>query len=239
LAAARQLLRAGVRVAVFGRSMEGIAAARLVLGADVISIQGDLRKPTDAILLHREVSASLGVPNILINLIGGDGAIGSLLDLDDATWQIDFEENLFAAVRGDRAVVPGMVKRGSGCVVHISSVAALRPDPQYAPYCAAKAALGAYSMALARELAPKGVICNCLFPGPVDTRQMQSVEKRVSAFRGISPADVRREFERGIATGRYLSPDEVAEAVVWLARDGTRGVVGSRLVIDGGMLFSA
>ena len=235
LAVARRLQTEGQAVAVCGRSEAGCCEARAALGEDARAFVADARDVAALERLYRSLDAPEDL-EVLVHAVGGDGAISPCLELSERDWSADLEENLLAAVRADRRFVPLLKARGRGAVVHISSIAALRPSPTYLSYCAAKAALLAYSSGLARELAPFGVTCNAILPGLVETRQMRRVEEVLAAREQTTPARIRRSMAEGIPSGRYVTPEEVAETVAFLASDRARQLVGAQLVIDGGMV---
>lgn len=116
-------------------------------------IPADLRSEQGAAELGRRVVDSVGGVDVLVNNAAAATAPMPTLERTDASWLADLEMNLLGAVRLDRALVPGMVERGSGVVVHVSSIASRLPQPAEASYAAAKAALNAYSRELATEVA--------------------------------------------------------------------------------------
>ncbi|GAB3458004.1 hypothetical protein GCM10027570_41090 [Streptomonospora sediminis] len=153
---------AGLRVLVTGASRGlGQATARrfAAAGATVLAasrtappddlpatfIPADLRSEEGAAELGRRVTDSVGGVDVLVNNAGATAGPVATLDRTDASWLADLEMNLLSAVRLDRALVPGMVERGSGAVVHVSSIAARLPQPAEASYAASKAALNAYA----------------------------------------------------------------------------------------------
>ena len=108
--------------------------------------------------------------DIAVHNVGGSGQYdGGAASLTDEDWQFALNTNLLAAVRLDRAIIPGMVERGSGAIVHITSIQRRAPLPTSIPYAAAKAALTNYSKALSNELAPKGIRVNAVCPGYIET----------------------------------------------------------------------
>ena len=236
MAVAKRLQADGYAVAVCGRSEAGCREAREALGEAALAMVADARRTADLERLRAALEARRDELEVLVHAVGGDGAIAPCLELRDQDWIADLEENLLAATRADRIFVPILKARGRGTVVHISSVAALRPSAAYLSYCTAKAALLAYSSGLARELAPCGVTCNAVLPGLVETRQMRRVEQVLAEQGETTAAQIKESMSSGIPSGRYTTPDEVAAAVAFLASDGARQVVGAQLVVDGGLV---
>ena len=155
---ADRLRAGGARVVVAARSVPD-GASDDVIAADVSTADG-------VAALGAEALDRLGSVDILVHNVGGSGQYdGGAAALTDEDWQSALNANLLAAVRLDRAIIPGMVTRGSGAIVHITSIQRRAPLPTSIPYAAAKAALTNYSKALSNELAPKGIRVNAVCPG--------------------------------------------------------------------------
>ena len=155
-------------------------------------------------------------------------------------WQSIFEVNLMAAVRLDRAFVPGMTERKSGIVIHISSLAHLlaQSDSTLA-YSAAKGALRTYSKGLSRAVASKGVRVNTISPGFVETSGLAGLIQEFQKKDGVTPEVARQrvmDMVGGIPVNRTGRPEEVAELVAFLASDRAAFISGADYVLDGGAL---
>ena len=122
-------------------------------------VAADLLSSAGCSDLARAAIAAFGGVDIIVNVLGGSSAPGGGFSaLDDETWDREIQQNLMAAVRLDRALVPAMVERGHGIVVHVTSIQRQLPLPESTTaYAAAKGALSTYSKALSREVTPKGV----------------------------------------------------------------------------------
>jgi len=186
-----------------------------------------------------EVISQLGGVDILVSVVGASSApSGGFSKLDDNEWQKELNINLMAAVRLDRGLLPGMIKQGSGAVVHISSIQ--RKLPLYEAtlaYAAAKAALTTYSKGLSNEVGPKGVRVNTVAPGFIETSAAQALIERLSKQSGSDMQTARKELMKslgGIPIGRPGRPEEVAELVAFLVSDRALSINGSEYVIDGG-----
>ncbi|GAB1822763.1 oxidoreductase [Herbidospora sp. RD11066] len=223
-----RLKAAGAEVVAVARSAPpGSAADRVVVA--------DLAAPGAA----DEIAAQVPAPDILVHVAGGSSAPGGgFAALDDATWRQELDLNLLAAVRLDRALVPGMLAKGRGAVVHVSSIQARMPLWNGTlGYAAAKAALRAYSLGLANELAPRGVRVNTVSPGGIHTPSADRLAARLSAqFGGDLDAAWASLYDSlgGIPLGRFAEPHEVAEVVGFLVSDAAASVVGADYVVDGG-----
>jgi NAD(P)-dependent dehydrogenase (short-subunit alcohol dehydrogenase family) len=229
----RRLAAAGASVATTARSPKtGDQAAELFVQADISTRDG-----VDNVV--RAVQDRLGGIDILINNVGGSNApSGGALVLSDDDWQETMNANLYAAVRLDRAFLPGMLKQASGVILHISSIQRRLPLFEATlAYAAAKAALTTYSKGLAKEVGPKGVRVNTIAPGFIETDAARRLIVRLAEKSGTDEATARQELMKslgGIPIGRPGRPEEVAELVAFLVSDRAASIHGSEYVIDGG-----
>jgi NAD(P)-dependent dehydrogenase (short-subunit alcohol dehydrogenase family) len=177
----------------------------------------------------------------LVNNVGGtETGPGGFEALSDEDWQRILEVNLLAAVRLDRAFIPGMIERKSGVVIHISSIAHRLPfSDSIVAYAAAKAALTTYSKGLAKSVAPKGVRVTTISPGFIETSGAKGMIANISKGAGISEGAARQrivDMLGGIPIGRPGRPEEVAELVAFLASDRGAFISGADYIIDGGTM---
>lgn len=181
----------------------------------------------------------LGGIDILAHVVGGSATPGGgFVALTDEHWLSELNLNLLAAVRMDRLLIPQMIERGTGAVVHVNSIQSVLPLPDATTaYAAAKAALRTYSKSISKELGPKGVRVNTVSPGWIMTGGTDVFLKRIQAANGGTLEDARQLVLAGlggIAIGRGAEPWEVAEAIAFLASDRASSIHGSELVVDGG-----
>ncbi|WP_306591422.1 SDR family oxidoreductase [Geothrix sp. 21YS21S-4] len=208
-------------------------------GASDLFVQADLTTPEGAERVASMVTETFGGVDILIHCLGGSSTPGGgFAAATEAFWEKELNLNLLAAVRLDRLLVPGMIQRGSGGVIHISSIQRRLPlHESTIPYAAAKAALVNYSKALSKELGPKGVRVNTVSPGWIMTTAADRMVQRLAESGGTSQDAARQgimDALGGIPIGRPAWPEEIAELVAFLASDRAASIHGAEYVIDGG-----
>ena len=211
--------------------------------ADPISgvefVQADLTTVEGGEALARAALHRLGGIDILAHVLGGSATPGGgFAALTDEHWLSELNLNLLAAVRLDRLLIPQMIERGAGAVVHVTSIQSVLPLPDATtPYASAKAALRTYSKSISKELGPKGVRVNTVSPGWIMTEGTDVFLKRIQDANGGTLEDARQLVLNGlggISIGRGAEPFEVAEAIAFLASDRASSIHGSELVVDGG-----
>jgi NAD(P)-dependent dehydrogenase (short-subunit alcohol dehydrogenase family) len=232
-AIARRLAAGGATVMTVARTKPSDS-----LSSDLF-IEADISERDGVDMVTQGVLSRLGGLDILINNAGGSTAPGGgVLGLGDADWQGAIDVNLFAAVRLDRAFLPGMIAQGFGGIIHISSIQ--RRLPLYEAtlaYAAAKAALSVYSKGLSNEVGPKGIRVNSVAPGFIETTAAQRLIARLAAAAGSNEDTARQELMDslgGIPLGRPGHPDEVAELVAFLVSDRAPSTHGNEYIVDGG-----
>ena len=202
-------------------------------------VQADLTTAAGGEALAKAALERLGGVDILAHVIGGSTTPGGgFVALTDEYWLSELNLNLLATVRLDRLLIPQMIERGTGAVVHVTSIQSVLPLPEATTaYAAAKAALRTYSKSISKELGPKGVRVNAVSPGWIMTEGTGAFLERIQAANGGTLEDARQlvlDGLGGIAIGRGAEPFEVAEAIAFLASDRASSIHGSELVVDGG-----
>jgi len=204
------------------RAEQVLAEIRL-RGGEGILAQADVTERAQVETLVRETQEKLGPIDILVN----NAAIGfPTVPFTEYRWE-DFErkvvQEMAACFHPCQAVIPGMVRRGHGCIVNVSSGLSRTPGVGYSSHSAAKSALDALSKSLATELGPAGIRVNVVAPGLTDTDATAFV-----------PAQVREMIAQHTPLRRVGRPEDVAGAVLFCCVDWSRFVTGAYLPVSGG-----
>ena len=202
-------------------------------------VQADLMTADGGEAFARAALERLGGIDILAHVLGGSATPGGgFTALTDDHWMSELNLNLLATVRLDRLLIPQMTERGSGAVVHVTSIQSVLPLPDATTaYASAKAALRTYSKSISKELGPKGVRVNVVSPGWIMTEGTDVFLKRIQAANGGTFEDARQLVLAGlggISIGRGAEPFEVADLIAYLASDRAAAIHGAEFVIDGG-----
>ena len=225
----------GAAVAVLDRSSD---AATAVAGriADtegrVLAVECDITERDSVDAAVETVTNRLGPIDVLVNNAGWDLFV-PFLETRPADWSRLIDINLVGALHMHHAVLPGMVQRGGGRVVNVSSDAARVGSSGEAVYAACKAGLVALSKTLAREHARHGITFNVVCPGPTDTALLATVTDAAA-----NPDKLREAFRRSIPLGRLGQPDDLVGAVLFFASDDAAFVTGQVLSVSGGLTMA-
>jgi NAD(P)-dependent dehydrogenase (short-subunit alcohol dehydrogenase family) len=230
-----ELFRAlGAQVLTTARAKPETLADHEFVTADLTTVEG-------VATVAGAVRERLGGVDIIVHMLGGSSAPGGgFAALDDAEWNHEFGQNLYPAVRLDRALLPDMIARGSGVVVHVASIQRMLPLPDSTTaYAAAKAALSTYSKALSKEVSPKGVRVVRVSPGWIETEASVRLAQRLADQVGgdyEAGKKIIMDGLGGIPLGRPAKPEEIANLIAFLASDRAASITGTEHVIDGGTI---
>jgi 2-keto-3-deoxy-L-fuconate dehydrogenase len=155
---------------------------------------------------------------------------GTVLDCEEKDWDFSFDLNVKAHYRMIKAYLPGMLAKGKGNVINMASVASsIKGAPNRFVYGASKAAVIGLTKALAADFVAKGIRCNAICPGTVETPSLYDRMRAQGDFEKAKAAFIARQ-----PMGRMAQPEEIAEMVIYLASDDSAFITGQALVIDGG-----
>jgi 2-hydroxycyclohexanecarboxyl-CoA dehydrogenase len=228
-AIAQRLVAEGAKVAVTDIDQRTAAVTAEELGANAIGLHVDI---TDRQSVRAGVAAAeeaLGPIDVLVNNAGWD-KVSPFLDFDEELWQRVIDINLLGPLNCCKAVLPGMVERGHGRIVSISSDAGRAGSSGEAVYAGAKAGIIGFSKTIAREMARHGITVNVVCPGPTETALLDDVTSE--------RPNLRDAFVRAIPLRRLGTVDDIAPAVAFLASDDAAYITGQTLSVSGGLTMS-
>ena len=220
------LAAAGARVVLLGRREAPLRETAGAIGPAASWRIFDVTDEAAAPALVADVAAREGAPTILVNNAGNQFKTPSI-DADGDEYRTTLGIHLVGPMALTRAATAGMLERGRGSIVFLTSMAAVFGLPRVAAYAAAKSAMLGVVRTLAVEWSPRGVRVNAIAPGWIETDLM-----RKSVF--TDPERKRRILER-TPMGRFGSPEDVGAAAVYLCSAAARFVTGHQLVVDGGI----
>src|SRR5258708_4917340 len=237
-AVSAHLRQAGAVVLATARSVP----AEAVDGVVVAAADGTAAEGCEAVAAA--VRNRLGQVDIVVHVVGGSSApAGGFAALDDEQWRRALDLNLFSAVRLDRALLPAMLARRAGVIVHVTSIQSQLPlhDATLA-YAAAKAALSNYSKGLSKEVGPKGIRVVRVSPGWVETEAAVGLVQELARKDSVDYETAREGLMKslgGIPIGRPAKPEEVADLIAFLVSPQAASITGTEYVIDGGTVPTA
>ena len=232
-ATCRLLAANGARVAVNGRDrtrLQAVVDAIREGGGEAVGVDGDCTDPAAVERLRQVVERELGPAEVLAAFVGGGQAHpGPVADVPQEDWQSTLDGSLTATFLTLKSFLPGMIQRGRGAIVTMASSAARLPGlGAPAPYMAAKAGVVMLTRQVASEAGPHGVRANCLAPHTILTEQIERV----------APQEWRERMAAAVPLRRLGTPEDVAQAAVFLASDSAAWLTGVTLDVAGGYVMS-
>ena len=239
---ARILLDEGVRVVLTDVDESELDLTVEVLGGpsdQVQTVVADLTKTADAEALQ----AAAGAVDILVHTAGITGAKGDPLeDITEDDWMEAWQSDMMSGVRVAKAFVPGMIERGWGRAVYVTSENVAQPYSDEVVYNAAKAAVLTFVKAMGQRYAPEGVLVNSVAPAFIATDMTDGMMEKTAEEEGISMDQAIENFLEDdrphLVLGRRGRPSEVAAVIAFLCSERASFVVGSNYRVDGGSVAS-
>jgi meso-butanediol dehydrogenase / (S,S)-butanediol dehydrogenase / diacetyl reductase len=227
-AIAAALAAQGARVAICGRDAAALSGADLAVPADV-GVEDDVRR------LVARIGDELGPPEIVVNNAATAGPTLPLHEIDAEDFAAVLRANLLGPFLVSKHTLPAMLAAGRGAIVNIGSIAGVEAYPLRSPYAASKWGLVGLTRTLAAEVGPHGVRVNLVSPGPTEGDRADRVIASRASATGVAVTDLRARYAAEIPLRRFVTPDEVAAAVIFLASDAASGITGQTFCVSGGI----
>ncbi|MCW2241932.1 SDR family oxidoreductase [Azospirillum canadense] len=240
-AAALGFAREGASVAICGRDAERLEAARAALdaaGVPVLAVRADVSAPGDVERLVDMVADAFGTVHILVNNAAGPKP-GPFDSLTGADWEDAFRLTLMSAVNATRAVLPHMRRQRWGRIVNISSYSVKQPIGELMLSNSLRLGALGWAKTLATQVAPDGILVNTVCPGWTATDRMRQVIGVRAAGQGRSVEVAAAGIAAGIPVGRFGTPEEIADLIVFLGSERASYITGTAIPVDGGIVQSA
>lgn len=236
---ALRLAAAGAEVCLSARSeagLEQVAAEIAAEGGSALVMPADLRE-REAIEALVTALGNRGGVDLLVSNCGIPGPTAAVWEVELDAWEETVAVNVTAPFLLCAGLLPGMIARGSGDIVVIGSATGKRPLPTRIPYATSKSALIGFVRSLAWEVGADGIRVNLISPGPVEGDRLDGVLEAQAGVRGIDSSDVQREMRSSSALQRLTTPEDVAEAVLFLASGASAGITGEDLNVSSGWVM--
>ena len=225
---ARLFVAEGAKVLIADLDGDKAATVAALLGPNARAVRCDVSRRADIDAAVKACVDAFGVPDIVVNNAGTTHRNQSMLEVDEATFDRVFAVNVKSIYHMTQAVVPLMRKRKSGSIINIGSTAGIRPRPGLAWYNASKGAVNLLSKSMAAELGPDNIRVNAICP-------VMGATGMIEQFLGTADTpEARARIVAGIPLGRMSTPEDVAQATLYLASDASNFITGVELPVDGG-----
>jgi NAD(P)-dependent dehydrogenase (short-subunit alcohol dehydrogenase family) len=227
LATAKAFAAEGARVVITGRDSAALEQAKAALGSNAVAIRNDTGTPESAAALAAAIAAGdIRLDAVFIN--AGSARFAAFPDVTEAFWDQMFDSNVKGAYFQIQALLP-LLNQGASIVLN-GSINAHIGMPDTTVYAASKAALVSLAKTLSAELLPRGVRVNVVSPGPISTPLYGKLGMDAATLKTVAA-----QIQSQIPLGRFGMPEELASTVLHLAAPESAFIVGTEIIVDGGM----
>jgi NAD(P)-dependent dehydrogenase (short-subunit alcohol dehydrogenase family) len=232
------LARDGCDVALAARTrsvLEEVAAEIGALGRRALVVPTDSGDVEQCRALVAQTAATFGRLDVLVSSAAGGAANHTIVNSDLADWQRAWEVNVLGPLELCRAAIPHFRAVGGGAVVAVSTLAVRAINPGQAAYASTKGALQIAMQTLAKEIGPENIRVNIVLPGFVPGPNTDEMFARQADQRGVTVDEVVAHYAKDTALRRLPTPDDLADAVVFLASERARSITGQTLDVNSGV----
>jgi NAD(P)-dependent dehydrogenase (short-subunit alcohol dehydrogenase family) len=228
-------VREGARVLLAARREDLVREAATAAGAGAIAMRADVTDEADVAAMIGRAVDEFGQVDIMVNNAAAPGTDTWIWEQTLENWNATLAIDVTAAMLCTReALRQSMLERRSGVILNFSSTAGFTAIPRKSHYVTAKAALRAFTQAVANEVGPHGIRCNCIVPGGIDTELWRAWVRRTADEQGVDPEQHRARMLAGTALRDISTTDDVANLALFLASDESRTITGQSILCDAG-----
>jgi NAD(P)-dependent dehydrogenase (short-subunit alcohol dehydrogenase family) len=232
---AKRFVDEGARVLLAARREELVREAAAACGAGALALRADVTVEAEVVAMVERAVQEFGHVDVMCNNAAAPGTDRYIWEQTLENWNATIAIDVTAAMLCTREVLnQSMLARGTGVILNFSSTAGFNGIPRKTHYVTAKASLRAFTKAVALEVGPKGIRCNCIVPGAIDTELWRNWVGRVAQEAGGNFEDQRTKMLRTVPLRDISSTDDVANLAVFLASDEARTITGQSVVVDAG-----
>ncbi|WIM10265.1 glucose 1-dehydrogenase [Enhydrobacter sp.] len=214
-----------------GPAAEAVAGIVRQKGVESLAVTADVTRTEDVRAYVKAAVDRFGRIDCFFNNAGIEGRVAPTAEYDEAVFDAVIGVNVKGVFLGLRHVLPQMIRQKSGAIVNTASVAGLVGTPGMPAYVASKHAVIGLTKTAAGEVARQGIRVNAVCPGPVDTRMIHALEEQLAPG---DAASIGERYQAAQPTGRYTTPEEIANMVLFLCSDLAANTTGGQFVVDGG-----
>lgn len=225
----------GAMVVIAGRGRDRLEQAAGEIGA--AAMVTDVTREDDVMRLFAKVHEQFGGLDVLVNNAGVTGPVARAEDMDVAAWDETMAINIRGVLLCTKHAIPYLKRRGGGAIINMSSLMGLRGYPMRSAYTASKFAVIGMTEAIAHEVGVDGIRVNAICPGAVSGALMDRVIATRAEAEGRPPDEIiRANYTDKAALRRWVEPEEVAAAALFLASDAASSITGERIKVDAGRM---
>jgi 3-oxoacyl-[acyl-carrier protein] reductase len=237
---ARLFVREGAQVVLGARREDLVQKAATEAGPEAIGLRTDVTSEADVAALVARTMEAFGQIDVMVNNAAVPGTDKFIWEQTLENWNSTIAVDITGAMLCTREVLnASMMERKQGSILNFSSAAGFSLPPRKSHYVTAKAALRAFTKAVAKEIGPMGVRCNCVVPGSIDTALLRNYHARIAAEQGVSYEDLRAERIAEVPLRTISTTEDVANLALFLASDESRTITGQSIVVDAGAVLGA
>jgi len=228
----------GARVCIAARSQDKLAdTAREIEagGGQVLFLPVDISREEEVESMVAQTVDHFGALDILVNNAAAEGPTLPIHEMDGKDWRQVVDVNLNGLFYCTKYALRRMIPQKSGNIINIGSIAGVYAYPMRTPYNATKWAVAGVTQTIAAEAGPHNIRCNCLSPGPTEGERSSRVIRKRADASGQTFDEMKKWYEDQIPIKRFVKPEEVASAAVFLASDDASGITAQHFCVSGGI----